>query len=254
MSELITHINEEDHYTTLTTSNTNKIETSSKQNYQQPQNRSDKVAVLWKVNIIITVILCAVCIVFVSLSAVMYHQIKQLQMKGNSFNEDMENIELNSSFLKQEVENVLREKALNQCISVGYVFDEYADICYKIYHSKVTWKSANNFCRDQGGRLLILDNRKKFDRIEKILSSENDKDAVSVGVRYNPLLQKFLWINGKEIESYVWDENQPDKINDGRVKKCGAIGIIWVKKRPYHLHNISCTFHKIEFICEKSFY
>lgn len=92
MSELITHINEEDHYTTLTTSNTNKIETSSKQNYQQPQNRSDKVAVLWKVNIIITVILCAVCIVFVSLSAVMYHQIKQLQMKGNSFNEDMENI------------------------------------------------------------------------------------------------------------------------------------------------------------------
>lgn len=69
----------------------------------------------------------------------------------------------------------LLEKALNQCISVGYVYDKYADICYKIYHFNVTWESANNFCRDQGGRLLILDNRKKFDRIEKILSSGNFK-------------------------------------------------------------------------------
>lgn len=92
MSELITHINEEDHYTTLTTSNRNKIETSSKQNYQQPQNWSDKVAVLWKVSIISTVILCAVCIVFVPLSALTYHQFKQLQMKGNSFNEDTDKI------------------------------------------------------------------------------------------------------------------------------------------------------------------
>lgn len=77
MYELTNNDGAEDDYTSLSTSNTYRNEMSSKHNDKEAHNRSDKVVVLLKVNIVITVILFVVCIVFVSLSAIMYHQIKQ---------------------------------------------------------------------------------------------------------------------------------------------------------------------------------
>ncbi|KAJ8318469.1 hypothetical protein KUTeg_003560 [Tegillarca granosa] len=131
-----------------------------------------------------------------------------------------------------------------------YDMDPVTGICYRIYHIKRTWAEARQFCERLNQRLLVLDDRKKFDRFREILSSVplDGSDALQVGFKYSVMDSKFLWLTGKEVESNTWGKNQPNL----KGEMCGGIGIDWGDP-PLMLHDASCNHERLDFICEQEY-
>lgn len=50
---------------------------------------------------------------------------------------------------------------LKGCVGIQYTYDVTTGLCYHIFLELKTWAEASQFCKDEGGRLIVLDTQAK---------------------------------------------------------------------------------------------
>ena len=83
---------------------------------------------------------------------------------------------------------------------------------YGIYLEDLSWTEAMRKCEESGGYLAVINSQEEFDRITA-LADERGVERMWVGcLRENGEL---VWVNGEEVDFYIWDDGEPSEIDSG---------------------------------------
>ncbi len=76
---------------------------------------------------------------------------------------------------------------------------------YRIFLADVTWLQARQACQRLGGDLAVLDTREKRDFLKDHVSNVQ----LWVGASYNPMAQRWFWVNNKVVAAELWSPGRP---------------------------------------------
>ncbi|XP_046555948.1 C-type lectin lectoxin-Phi1-like [Haliotis rubra] len=98
---------------------------------------------------------------------------------------------------------------------LGYVFAESANLCFKVSPASDTkdWEESLNACRDDGGRLAVIDTDARHIFFKTHLSDGGvGTDTVWVGMNKSTTSGPFRWLTGS-THTTQWDAVEPDYVS-----------------------------------------
>ncbi|XP_012274352.1 C-type mannose receptor 2 [Orussus abietinus] len=121
---------------------------------------------------------------------------------------------------------------------------------YTLYHGRLTWPEAAAFCRSQGARLAIVNNRSTIDILTSSMTKTRpDFEAVWIGAHFS--YGQWMWISTGMILSPVMGENGYPPWQFGRSeKKKGCLLLDRHIEASVHFVEIACD-RKRDFVCEE---
>ncbi|XP_055956211.1 A disintegrin and metalloproteinase with thrombospondin motifs adt-1 [Patella vulgata] len=107
-----------------------------------------------------------------------------------------------------------KEKASTPCPGSNYA--QLADTCYYFYDNAKTWWNAELFCEENGGTLLIFQEKDEIKlvkkEIKKIAKNLQETAQFWLGLKHNADDDKFYWSDGSDLTRKNWINKLDDKI------------------------------------------
>ncbi|XP_033738709.1 type-2 ice-structuring protein-like [Pecten maximus] len=118
-------------------------------------------------------------------------------------------------------------KHRQRCRRAGYDLLEDGPLCVKKYLDSLAWDDAQAQCKNDHGRLAVIDNKKKLDTF--VIYSENIAFIkVWVGITDKAKEGAWVWVNGARLDTNYWKLCQLNDISrdykpNQRSADCGCI-------------------------------
>ncbi|KAK3725575.1 hypothetical protein RRG08_042993 [Elysia crispata] len=127
------------------------------------------------------------------------------------------------------------------------------DKCIVIHtHDELTWNEAQNYCQNDGGYLMTIDNNNDFDYFRELFSALLvDPQFFSLGAKKTgPNNDDFHWVFGSTVGDKIrpefWHTNMPDNAFNDEF----CIAARW--EDQFYLNDVTCEWYPGYFICEYS--
>ncbi|XP_062580389.1 C-type lectin domain family 3 member A-like [Saccostrea cucullata] len=130
------------------------------------------------------------------------------------------------------------------CEDFGYISLQTTSKCLKLYHTEMSWMTANSTCASAGGKLFGITTADMFDDVLNV-TSRKDPTFQNFFIDGNDIASENNWVlsDGTPILHLPWGKFQPGL---GRDENCLlVIGNFY--------HDAPCYTMEFKFICEKQF-
>lgn len=119
---------------------------------------------------------------------------------------------------------------------------------HKLFKHKVTWNTAREICRRDGGHLAVVDSAEE-ERVFRSWMTNETLDGVWLGI--HDLFEQGSWVTlaGDPVAAmsyYPWAQDEPNNWHDEQ-----HCGILWLKLKTSGISDTACHL-KQAFVCEIS--
>lgn len=80
---------------------------------------------------------------------------------------------------------------------------------YMVVNEKLSWKQAQKWCEDNGGHLVIIEDKKEQDELVQWLTNLRAPSQLFLGATDEKLAGEWLWVDGSLMTFKNWRPNYP---------------------------------------------